>query len=150
MPNIDAHYDRDNDNFEKIEYIKKECKNKKFLITFDLDLSTIIGSSDLVISDFSSSILEAILLEKPVITVNFVKDIVINATTLWHKFDLAVHVEKYDELENSVLYILNENNSFEKFKNARIKTIPDFNHLNDGQAAVRIFNLLKEKITHSV
>ncbi len=134
----------------KIEYIKKECKNKKFLITFDLDLSTIIGSSDLVISDFSSSILEAILLEKPVITVNFIKDIIINAVTLWHKFDLAVHVEKYDELENSVLCILNGNNLLEKFKNARIKTVPDFNHLNDGQATVRLFNLLKEKITPHV
>ena len=94
--------------------------------------------------------MEAILLEKPVITVNFVKDIVVGATAEWHKFDLAVHVEKYDQLENSVLCILNGNNLLEKFKNARIKIIPDFNHLNDGQATVRIFNLLKEKITPHV
>ena len=57
----------------KIEYINQKCSNQKFILTPDLDIADVLVSSDVVISDFSSIVSETILMDKPVIMVNFLK-----------------------------------------------------------------------------
>ena len=58
----------------KINTIKKKCLKNNFLITYDFDIYDLIVASDLVITDFSNVGIEAILIKKPLLTVDFNKN----------------------------------------------------------------------------
>ena len=58
---------------KKLEIIKKNCPNENFHISIDIDLSTLLSASNLIITDHSNLGFESILLNKPVINVNFNK-----------------------------------------------------------------------------
>jgi len=127
----------------KIKIIKKRCKNLKFLFTYDVNISKLLSSADLVITDFSSVGLEVLLLEKPLLTVNFAKQDLKNFFK-YHEYDASIYVEDYRDLEKVILEILKEGKHLQELKEGGKKIIENFNFYNDGKSSERILeNLMK-------
>ena len=127
----------------KIQFIKKACQNEKFHLTYDVDLSLLLSGSDVVISDYSNVGVEAILLNKSVVNVNFIKEELGKAQN-YHEYGAVLYVEEYDKLENLITGILLKNEYIEELKKGRQKIIDLYNFNNDGNATQRIFDLLTQ------
>lgn len=125
----------------KIKYIENSCQNQKYLITHDLDLPTVLSGSDVVISDYSNVGAEVILLGKPLLTFNFMKENLNNAQR-YHEVGASLYIEDYDNLEKLIIEILSGNKYLNELKKGREKIIAMYNYYNDGNAAKRIFELL--------
>jgi len=125
----------------KINNIKKECKNLKFLISYNIDLAKLLSASDLMITDFSSIGLEAIILGKPLITVNFEKENLDNKPR-YHEYGASIYVENPLELKNLILEILEKNLHLDELKEGRKKAVERYNFKNDGKSADRIIKKL--------
>jgi hypothetical protein len=121
--------------------IRKECEQEKFLISYDINIRTVLSAADLLITDYSNIGLEAICLDKPVITINFIKEN-LNDIVKYHDFGAALYFENYQEFEKSILEILNENSHKKTLEIGRQKFIEEFNFANDGNASKRIFDFL--------
>jgi len=136
---LKGHIDSEN----KINFIKRKCKDLKYFILYDTDMNSLLSASDFIITDWSSVGLEAILLEKPLIQVNFSKE-QIQEYVRFYDFNASIYVEKYDELE-SVINDLAKGKEYNELKNGRQKVAEMFNFKNDGKAGQRIFeNLTSE------
>ena len=127
----------------KIQFIKKACQNEKFHLTYDVDLSLLLSGSDVVISDYSNVGVEAILLNRSVVNVNFIKEELSKAQN-YHEYGAVLYVEEYDKLENLITGILHKNEYIEELKKGRQKIIDMYNFNNDGNATQRIFDLLTQ------
>lgn len=127
-------------NFTKIEM---ECQKQKFLISYNIDIKTLLSAADLLITDYSNIGLEAICLEKPLITVNFVKEDLDNIIK-YHDYGASLYFENYPELEKSIIEIFNSDLHHNSLKVGRQKFIEQFNFGNDGNANKRIFDLLTQ------
>jgi len=125
----------------KIKTIEDNCKNQKFIITYDIDTTTLLSSSDILITDFSNVCIEANLLSKPVLTINFSKEDFSNVER-FHEYDASIYLENYVELEKMILDILVENKYLEKFEKGKENIVKKFNTYNDGMASKRIIDLL--------
>jgi len=125
----------------KLQYISKICQKQKFLITLDIELGILLSVADLVITDFSNAGIEAILLEKPLITVNFSKEDYSNVQR-YHEYDASIYVDEYDHIEKIIMEILKEKKHIQKLKEGSKKVIDMYNYYHDGNAANRIFNIL--------
>jgi len=96
-----------------------------------------------VISDYSNVGVEAILLNKPVVNVNFIKEGIGKAQN-YHEYGAVLYVEEYDKLENLITGILLKNEYTEELEKGRQKIIDLYNFNNDGNATQRIFDLLTQ------
>ncbi len=127
-----------------IKKISGSCINNKFLISYELDIDSLIAAADLVISDYSNVGIQAVLLEKPLLTVNLIgekwKDVI-----RFDKFGASIYIENYDKLEKIILEILKEDKHLDDFKIGRKKIIDDYNFYNDGFATKRIFDIMRKK-----
>lgn len=128
----------------KMKKISDLCINEKFLISYELDIDSLIAAADLVISDYSNVGIQAVLLEKPLLTVNLTgekwKDVI-----RFDKFGASIYIENYDKLEKIILEILKEDKHLDDFKIGRKKIIDDYNFYNDGFATKRIFDIMRKK-----
>ena len=124
----------------KINAIKKNCSNLYFNIGYDYDLTNLLVASDIVITEYSDAGVEAILLGKILITVNFVNedfDRYIN----YHKYDASIYISRYNDLEQSIHDILIGKKS-NNLDYGRERIIEMYNNQNDGKATKRIFRML--------
>ncbi len=126
-----------------IKKISDNCIDNKFLISYELDIDSLIASADLVISDYSNVGIQAILLEKPLLTVNFSGE-KWNDVIRFDKFGASIYFENYTEFEKTILQILKENKHIIDFKIGRQKIIDDYNFNNDGLSTKRIFDFLRK------
>ena len=125
----------------KIELISNACQNFKYLITYDVDLSILNSVADLVITDHSDAGIEACLLEKPLITTNFIKEDWSNVPR-YHEYGASIFTDDYLELEKIILEILIDGKHLEILKEGRKNIVNAYNYFNDVKAAERIFELL--------
>lgn len=123
--------------------IESECQKQKFLISYDMDLMTLLSAADLVITDYSNIGLEAICLEKLLITVNFEKENLDNIIK-YHEYGASLYFENYEELEKSIIEIFNSELHQSSLKLGRQRFIEQFNFGNDGNANRRIFDWLTQ------
>lgn len=121
--------------------IERECQKQKFLISYDVDLMTLLSAADLVITDYSNIGLEAICLEKPLITVNFEKENLDNIIK-YHEYGASLYFENYAKLEKSIIEIFSSELHQSSLKLGRQRFIEQFNFGNDGNANKRIFDWL--------
>src|SRR3989344_1270200 len=126
---------------KKIELISSKCEKMKYMITNDLELSTLLSASDVVLTDWSSVGLEAILLDKPLLQVNFTNE-EIETYVRYFDFGASIHITNYKELENITNQILIEEKNLEQLKLGRKKITEQYNFRNDGKAAQRIYEIL--------
>ena len=125
----------------KIRLIASKCTGMRYMITYDADLPTLLSASDLVITDWSSVGLEAILLDKPLIQVSFTTE-EIETYVRYFDFGASIHITNYKELENIINQILIEEKNLEQLKLGRKKITEQYNFRNDGKAAQRIYEIL--------
>lgn len=129
------------DTENKIHFINENCKGKKFHLTFDIDLNLILSSADVIISEYSNVSVEGVLLGKPVVNVNFMKEKLEQAQN-YHKFGAVLYLEDYDKFEKTITDILDGSYNKEELEKGRQKIIDMYNYNNDGKASERIFELI--------
>ncbi len=125
----------------KINIIKENCKNLKFLFTYDIDPTILISASDLVITDYSNLGIEATILDKPMITVNFSGEN-LDYTTRYHEYGASIYLEDYNKLEDLVEKIFIDEKDIESLTKGRKEIADLYNSYNDGKATQRILKLL--------
>ena len=126
---------------QKIKEINNRCNNIKYLITYDIDSSILLSSADLLISDHSNFGIEATLLGKPLISTNFNNEN-LELIQSFYDFKYSFFIDEYNKMENMILEILNEGKHLNELKDERKELIEKQNHLNDGNASLRIADLL--------
>ena len=127
-----------------IKTIAENCPNFRYTVTYDIDLYTLLSAADLVITDYSNVGAEAALLDKPMLTVNFIKENIENEQR-YHEYGAALYFEDYAKMENAIKEILIENMHLEELGDGRKKLADMYNYYNDGKATQRIFDLLLTK-----
>lgn len=133
---------------KKIDDIKKKCRNYHFIITEKIEMAYLIGISDLVISDYSTSLMEAILLEKPVININLdfkERDRDLIELPLVDE-NISFFVDKYNNLEKLILEILENKVDLITLRKKMKGVIEKYNFPNDGQATKRITKLILQNL----
>jgi len=126
----------------KIKKIKENCKNLRCFITYDANLYELLSAADLVITEYSGAGIEAVLLEKILLTVNFSEEPLGDVSERVDKYGASLYVDDYTKLEKIIFEILNENQHVENLKKSRKEVVEMYNFHNDGKAAERIFNIL--------
>lgn len=126
---------------EKINNIKNRCKNLKYFITYDIDLYTLLSAADLVITEYSTVGAEAILLDKPVITVNFNKESHEHEQS-YSEYGAALDFETYSQMEEAVKEMIDGEKYLDQLKKGRKKVAYRYNYHNDGKATERIYDLI--------
>jgi len=121
--------------------LEKNCKNLKFLITFDIDTSFLLSASDLVITEQSTLGLDAIILEKNLIMVKFA-DFEMDRAVRFYEYGAALRLEKYSDLEKVIFEIFSKKKHANSLKIGRDRVIERYNFQNDGKAAERVYNAL--------
>lgn len=126
---------------QKIDFIKKSCRIFKYLITYDVELDILLSAADLVITDYSNLGIESLLLEKPLLIVNFTNEDYEDYES-FNREGASTYIDDYNKLENIVKEILEGKDYLIKLREAYKKVSKRYNYLNDGKASDRIFNLL--------
>jgi len=130
----------------KINSIAQKCQNMRYFLTMDMDLYTLVSSADLVITDYSNVGTDAIILGKPLLTVNFVKES-FEHEQRYHDYGASLYFEDYQKMERIILEILVEGKHLEELAKGRKIAIDEYNYYNDGNATDRIIDMLKNKNT---
>lgn len=127
---------------EKIKKIENKCSGFNYLISYNLDLPELLCASDIIITDYSNVGIDAIIMNKPLITVNLMKENWENYPQRMDRFGASIYVEEYKKLEEFIIGILENQEMSQNLKDNRKKIIERYNFYNDGKASERIFNFL--------
>jgi len=127
---------------DKLQKIKNTCIDLDYEITFNSKLEQLLASATILITDYSSVGIEAALSDIPIITVNLFGENYEYFPNKFYEKGIALYAENTDELFKNIERILNDNNVNIELSKAREKFNYEFNYLNDGKAAERIFQIL--------
>ncbi|PKP61393.1 MAG: hypothetical protein CVT88_00225 [Candidatus Altiarchaeales archaeon HGW-Altiarchaeales-1] len=116
------------------------------LITKEADTSELLYASDLVIIEDSTVGIEAIILGKPVIRINFSGH---QEVMPYVSSGAALGCYKEEDLIIDIKKALYDKETKEKLKNAREKFSYEYAYLPDGKATERVCNLIEEMIKES-
>jgi len=131
--------------FDDIGELRRICKSYKnaIIIGRELEVCELIKSCDVFITMFSTTTLEALYADKPVINIDFTRTVV-NSAFLAGK---ATRVVKNKlELIDVICKLIAGNNNFFTTPNFQIeksKLLNDWVYKNDGLATVRVVKLIK-------
>jgi surface carbohydrate biosynthesis protein len=119
--------------------------DKNIVVVKDINIFDLIYICDLLITRYSTSALEAILLDKPVMTINLG-----GAPDLFPYADnnVALGVYREEDITPSLRRILYDRNTKEKLKENRPKFIEKYAYRLDGNATDRILSLIQEMMTN--
>ena len=117
------------------------------LITRDANIYEVLYVSDIVITGFSATALDAMMLDKPVITVNFtgLEDPLPFAET-----SAAIGVYEEMDLIAAIKRGLYDEDAREKLREAREKFVYEHSYKRDGKAAERVFKLIEQMVQKEV
>jgi len=120
--------------------LEKDC-DRNIVVVKDINIFDLIYICDLLITRWSTSALEAILLGKPVITMNL--------STAPDPFpyaanNVALDVSREEDIIPSLRRILYDRDTKEMLKENRSKFIGKYAYKLDGNATDRILSLIKE------
>ncbi len=115
------------DNDIKEQY--KQIKSKNLIISDIKDITPLLQTADLMISDTSSVVYEFALLDKPVVTLNSISEHI-------NWLDLDNENDIFQEVLNTL-----EN---DQYKTQRKNTIDLYHPYNDGQSASRMIDAVME------
>jgi len=113
------------------------------LITRDVDIYEVLYVCDIMITGFSATALDAMMLDKPVITVNFtgLEDPLPYAES---GATLGVYVER--DLVEAIKKGLYDENVKEKLRDAREKFVFEQSYKRDGKATERVVELIEQMV----
>jgi len=128
---------------KKLDIITNNCQNEKFHVSIDIDLSVLISASDLVITDHSNAGIEAMLLNKPLISANFVQN---NSKgfEIFRDTNNSIYLDSYEDLKKPVNEILDDNYFNDDLIINREELYEKWNKFNDNKSSYRIFKLMSD------
>ncbi|CAE6486925.1 CDP-glycerol glycerophosphotransferase family protein [Candidatus Nitrosotenuis uzonensis] len=129
-------------NEEKIRKIQELCQGFQYQISIDADLNKLLPKAALLITEFSWTGFEASLCDVPIIVTNFFNKKYSKYSLQYDKEEVALYAENTSKLFECIEKIFECEEIQNRMKVARIKLNTEFNYLNDGKAAERIFNIL--------
>lgn len=128
---------------QKIESIAKLCTGLKYEISYNKDLTILLPHAALLVTESSLVGIEASLHEVSLIVANFHKEKFYDYSLQFHKEKIALYAITIKELFDCIDRILNDKEVNSYLQERRSKFNYEFNYLNDGKAADRIFAILK-------
>lgn len=142
LPNIHLIFKRRiMDEFKDITceiYDKMGLKNMSIIA--DFNIRDLIVACDCLISGYSTTILEAILLEKPVILLNFRRSV----ETIPLQEDIVHKVSDFEGLIKKVKETLNTQISIQNHD----AFLEEFFYKNDGQSIKRVLNVIEDLLSN--
>ena len=129
----------------KIMKIEKECNGLKYLISYDMELSTLLPATDLVITESSNVGIDAVLFGKELITIDFSNE-TYNENFLRQALpkDTSI-IKNFNELVRTISDLFLEHKTHEKFVELKKIIIQNHNYYNDYKSSNRIFDILVKK-----
>lgn len=120
--------------------LRKETGIKNIVIGKDIDLYGLLNSCELMMTVFSTTALEAMMLDKPVITINLTgePDMMPYASS-----GAAIGVYKAEELKKAIDSVLYDKKTKESLKKRREKFVYGLVYKMDGKASERVLDLIK-------
>jgi UDP-N-acetylglucosamine:LPS N-acetylglucosamine transferase len=109
----------------------------------DVDLHKTLCASDLVITIYSTTALESMILDKPVLIVNFEKG---PDRVPYVRSGAALGVYDEKDLEEGIKKALYDREIREKLEKARKDFVYDYSYIQDGKATERVVNLITRMI----
>ena len=125
-----------------VNKIKKQCKTSNYKILIDVEFEQLLLNVDLLITEFSWTGFEGSLFNLPIIVMNFNKTKYSKFALQYHKEGIALYAETINDLKNCIHKIMSDKSTQIKLQKARDKMNYEFNYLNDGKAANRIYEIL--------
>jgi UDP-N-acetylglucosamine 2-epimerase len=117
------------------------------VIIKDIDLYELLYACDLMLTKHSTTIIDAMVLDKPVVTMNFSEKLA--ALRCIFESDALVSVQSEEELMSAIKSILYDQKTRERLGDARKKFIYEHAYKQDGKAAERIVDVIEEMIEES-
>lgn len=120
--------------------VRKETGIKNILIGKDINLYGLLNASELMMTVFSTTALEAMMLDKPVITINLTGE---PDLMPYAKSGAALGVYDGKDLKDAIEKILNNKKTQQRLKKAREKFVYGMVYKMDGKASERVVGLIK-------
>ena len=117
------------------------------LITRDANIYEVLYVSDIVITGFSATALDAMMLDKPVITVNFTG---LEDPLPFAESGAAIGVYEEKDLVPAVRRGLYDEDAREKLREAREKFVHEHSYKKDGKSTERVIKLIEQMVQKRV
>ena len=124
--------------------IAKEVGIEPVILKGDANVYEILYACDLMVTKRSNTVIEAAILDKPSITMNFLGE---EDTTHYSESGAVLTVYKEDDLIININKVLYDEETQEKLKHARKKFVYGHVYGQDGKATESVVNLIDEMVT---
>jgi len=133
---------------EKLEDYKQILEGLQYRATVcrDTDLYELLSVADLVISVASTTALESIMLDKPVIIIDLFNTFEYSP---YVQYGVAIGVYKEENILPAVRNVLYNDHARKKLAEARKKFVYEHAYIQDGKASERVANLIVQMIKES-
>jgi hypothetical protein len=120
----------------------REGYDKPFSIVQDYDIYSLLSAADLLVTPASTTIVEAIVMDKPVVMLNYRRE---EGSYPFAAWGAVKGVDKHEDLKGAMEELLNSYDP-EQFKEARKTTLEDLVCGADGKATSRIIETMSALI----
>lgn len=144
-PSIKFTADQNKVGKQKIREIQEKCDGLSYAVSYDADLSKIMPRTSILITEESLVGVEASLNGKPIIVFNPNNENHFVNSVQYQKENIALYATSVKELTQCISRILSDSELNTHLEHARKVFNYEFNYLNDGKAANRIFNILTKE-----
>lgn len=121
--------------------------NPKIRVVKDIDLYALLGSCELLITKFSMTALEAMIIDKPVVTINLSGKPI--PAVPYAEEGASIGVNRRQDIEPAIQKALYNEETRTKLKVGRDRFVRNWAGEPDGKASQRIVTLMKNMITES-
>lgn len=134
------------EDIEKYQILADKYHDSRINIVKDIDLYALISNCELLITKYSTTALEAMMIDKQVITINLSGE---PTPVPYAEEGAALGVYQYEEIEPAILKSLYDEETQASFKEGRNNFVRRWAGETDGGATQRIVNLMNEMIADS-
>jgi glycosyltransferase involved in cell wall biosynthesis len=131
------------EDVEPYQEIAEKYRDPRIHVVKDTDLYALISSCGLLITKFSTTALEAMMVDKPVVIINLSGQ---PTPVPYAEEGAALGAYRYEDIEQAILKALYDKETRDKLKTGRDKFVRRWAGEPDGKAAQRIVMLMKEMI----
>ncbi|MEM3159493.1 MAG: CDP-glycerol glycerophosphotransferase family protein [Nitrososphaera sp.] len=130
---------------QKIKMINESCQGMEYQISYDADASALLPLTRVLITEYSLLGVEAAIHEKPVIVANMAGETFYDYSFQFQREGIALYSRNTPELFDCMEKILHDPSTSAWLAGGRRVFNPEFNYLNDGKAAERVFAILTSR-----
>ncbi len=134
------------ENAEPYQEMAEKYRDSRIHVVKDTDLYALISSCELLITKYSTTALEAMMIDKPVVTINLSGQ---PTPVPYAEEGAALGVYRYEDIEQAILKALDDEETRNRLKAGRDKFVRRWAGEPDGKAAQRIVMFMKEMIAAS-